>query len=124
MTFSEEKIKEISIDMDDEWQYMENDTVLSVKLYGLEEYAERFWQRKENYPDGWIDVYAQVVINEPNEPYVKQIEFVLITNNDTQDRYLTISFYEDMESRMIADKLFATSHGGLQQMVDDREVGI
>ena len=68
MTFTEESIKGISIDMEDEWEYMENDTVLSAKFYGLEDYAERFWQREEYFPDGWIDIYAKVVINEPDAP--------------------------------------------------------
>lgn len=121
MTFSEESINNIAIDMADEWEYGNNDTEINCKFYGLEDYAERWFQRGDNYPDGWLDCYAIIVLNGNNERYVRQIEFVLVTNDDTQDRYLTISMCNDREGRMIASKLYETSHGGLEQMENDLE---
>lgn len=116
MTFSEERINEISIDLSDEWQWISANEIL-VKFYGLEDYAERFWQRKENCPDGWIDCYAVIVVGR--EIYVRYVEFILVTNNDTPDKYLQIDSFNDKEERLIAKKLFETSNNGLHEMLTE-----
>ena len=118
MTFTEESINGIAIDMSDEWQWM-SENEISVKFYGLEDYAERFWQRHEKYPDGWIDCYAFIVLNEYNERYVREIEFLLRTNDGTEDRYLMIKLNYNQESRMIASMLCETSNGGLVDMLKE-----
>lgn len=122
MTFDEERIKNIAVAMDDEWQYLDDDIGLSVMFYGLEDYPERFWQREERYPDGWVDCYAEILIDGSNKAYVRKIEFVLITNDsDNHEFCLSIIIADKKESRLLADKLFETSDGGLQQMIDDIE---
>ena len=116
MTFTEERINGIAIDMDDEWQWM-SENEISVKFYGLEDFAERFWERGMNYPDGWIDCYARIIVGR--EIYVKNIEYILVTNNDTQDRCLHIDMLSEKEGKLIARKLFDTSNDGLYQMLKE-----
>lgn len=121
MTFSEEVIKGIAIDMEDEWEYQNNDTEITCKLYGLEEKAKEMWgDYMEEFPDGWCDIYATIAINGTSEEYVKEIEFVLVTNDPTvEDKYHWESVGYTREGRMIAEQLKQTSNGGLQWMIDE-----
>lgn len=119
MTFTEESINGIAIDMEDDWKYDNNDTEIVCKFFGLEDFAERFFERGDKYPDGWIDCYAFIVLNEYNERYVRKIEFLLRTNDGTEDRYLMVKLNYSQESRMIASMLFDTSDNGLYEMLKE-----
>lgn len=116
MTFTEESINGIAIDMSDEWQWM-SENEISVKFYGLEDYAERFWQRQEKYPDGWIDCYAMIVVGR--EIYVKYVEFILVANDGTNDKCLHIDSFNEKEGHLLAKKLFDTSETGLYEMLKE-----
>ena len=122
MTFTEDSIKKITIDMEDEWQYENDGKEINCMFHGLEDYAERFFDIKEDHPDDYVDCYATIVLDRYGERYVRAIEFQFITRLDIQNRYLTINFNNCEESRMIAAKLYETSHGGLEQMENDLEV--
>jgi hypothetical protein len=116
MVFTEESITGIAIDMGDEWQWM-SENEISVKFYGLEDYAERFWEREKNCPDGWIDCYAKIVVGR--DIYVKNVEFILVPNNDTNDKCLNISIVNRDEGKMIAKELFETSNDGLFELLKE-----
>lgn len=121
MVLEMDQIANISIDMDDEWQYENNDTEISCKLYGLEDYADFIWSGyKEDYPDAWVDIYATINLNGDSEEYVSQIEFVLVTNSpDDNDKSHTEVIGYTKEGRMLAERLKKTSNGGLQWMIDE-----
>lgn len=124
MRLTEKDIKNIAIDMEDEWQYENGDTEITCKLYGLEDKAKELWgDYMEEFLQGWCDIYATVVINGDSEEYVKELEFVLVTNDlDVKDKYHTEPIGYTREGRMMAEQLKATSNGGLQWMIDEAEV--
>ena len=124
MTFSEDVIKEIAIDMEDEWLYQNDDTEISCKLYGLEDKAKELWGNyMEEFLEGWCDIYATIVIKGDSEEYVKEIEFILVTNDPTvKDKYHTEDVGYTREGRLMAEQLKKTSNGGLQWMIDEVRV--
>ena len=121
MTFSEELINEIAIDMEDEWNYQRDDTEITCKLYGLEDKAKELWgDYMQEFPEGWCDIYATIAISGDSEEFVKEIEFVLVTNDPTvKDKYHIETVGYTREGRLIAERLKETSNGGLQWMIDE-----
>lgn len=111
MTFLESDIKEISIDMNDEWQYEEDDDTVSVKFYGLEEYIERFFNMtREEHTSSWIDCYA---IIDREKKIVTQLEFDCVYNEpDLDERGIGIMLCP-YEGTLFYNRLVDTSHGGL-----------
>ena len=116
MVFTEESINEIATDMDEIWHWL-SDNEISVKFYGLENYAERFWEREKNYPDGWVDCYAKIIVGR--NVYVSDVEFILVPNDGINDKCLSINITDRDEGRLLAKKLFDTSDDGLYQMLKE-----
>lgn len=120
MTFLERDIKEISIDMHDEWQYDEDDDTVSVKFYGLEEYIERFFNMtREDYTSSWIDCYA---IIDKKKKIVTQLEFVCVYNEpDLDERGIGIRLCP-CEGALFYNRLVDTSNGGLVEFFKSLDV--
>lgn len=120
MTFLESDIKEISIDMHDEWQYDEDDDTVSVKFYGLEEYIERFFNMtREEYPDSWIDCYATI---DRKKKIVTQLEFDCVYNDlDLDERGIGIMLCPH-EGALFYNRLVETSNGGLVEFFKSLDV--
>ncbi len=100
MTFIEENISNISVDMTDDWQY-DDDGTCSVMINGLEGFACNFFQvdLDDQYPDGWVNTY---VIIDPTEKKVIRVLFTLDLNsedeNDGRELLLAITNPAEMEA--------------------------
>ena len=77
----------------------------------------------EEFPEGWCDIYATIAINGDSEEYVKEVEFILVTNDPTvKDKYHKETVGYTREGRLMAEQLKKTSNGGLQWMISEVNV--
>lgn len=107
MFFTDEDIDNITLDSDS-LCYEEDDKgneYVSATIYGLSDVGERIFGislDSEKYSNAWIDVYADLKLNDDNVGICDRLTFVLISNTeisscskDDRDVYLSPTNYRE-----------------------------
>lgn len=109
MTFTNEEISEMDVDINDDWQCPdEGSTICNVMVLISDELEKRIckffgYDYEKDMPDGWVDCYAKIDVVETT---VKSMLFYVITNNDDiYDRELILEISNIPEQRAIYEQL-------------------
>lgn len=122
MIFTDEELKEIDVDISDEWQfpdYKKTEASVMLCVYeNIKKKACKFYgvKLKDVNRNGWVNVYATIDVMERT---VTSITWIIVPNDPDvcEEKELIVKVASGIEQHELYDQLVKTN--GMEEFIDE-----